>query len=149
MLPRPGALARGHYRPNELTTGVPRRGHCRPTNVPRSYRRVGTVGFCDLLGAGSADYRAFPPTKKDPRRDTTGSDLRRATEARCSRTGTLKAQIPTQLVTFLSNTPHKKWCNSGGRIQLFPPWSPSSFAVDDVPYSCAEQYMLVVKTKIF
>ena len=24
----------------------------------------------------------------------------------------------------------------------FPPWSHSSFAVDDVPYSCAEQYMM-------
>ena len=31
----------------------------------------------------------------------------------------------------------------------FPPWSPSSFAVDDVPYSCAEQYMMAEKTTLF
>ena len=29
----------------------------------------------------------------------------------------------------------------------FPPLFPSSFAVDDVPYSCAEQYMMAEKTK--
>ena len=28
----------------------------------------------------------------------------------------------------------------------FPPWSPSSFAVDDVPYSCAGQDMMAEKT---
>ena len=31
----------------------------------------------------------------------------------------------------------------------FPPWCPSSFAVDDVPYSCAEQDMMAEKTKFF
>ena len=31
----------------------------------------------------------------------------------------------------------------------FALWSPSSFAVDDVPYSCAEQYMMAEKTKFF
>ena len=31
----------------------------------------------------------------------------------------------------------------------FPPSSPSSFAVDDVPYSCAEQYMMAEKTKFW
>ena len=31
----------------------------------------------------------------------------------------------------------------------FPSWSPSSFAVDDVPYSCAEQYMMPEKTRLF
>ena len=31
----------------------------------------------------------------------------------------------------------------------FPPWSPSSFAVDDVPYSCEEQYMMAEKTRLF
>ena len=30
----------------EPRTGVPRRGHCRPTNVHRGYRLVSTVGFC-------------------------------------------------------------------------------------------------------
>ena len=31
----------------------------------------------------------------------------------------------------------------------FPPWSPSSFVVDDVSYSCAEQYKMAEKTKLF
>ena len=29
----------------------------------------------------------------------------------------------------------------------FPPWCPFSFAVDDVPYSCAEHDMMAEKTK--
>ena len=29
------------------------------------------------------------------------------------------------------------------------PWSPSSFVVDDVPYSCAEQYMMAETTRLF
>ena len=31
----------------------------------------------------------------------------------------------------------------------FPLWSPSSFAVDNVPYSCAEQNMMAETTKLF
>ena len=31
----------------------------------------------------------------------------------------------------------------------FPPWSPSSFDVDDVPYSWAEQYMMAENTRLF
>ena len=30
-----------------------------------------------------------------------------------------------------------------------PPWSPSSFAVDDVPYFCAKQYMMAEKNRLF
>ena len=58
-------------------------------------------------------------TKKDPRRDTTGSDSRRAPEAWCFRTGTLQPQIPTRLLTFISNTPQKKWCYSGSPHPIF------------------------------
>ena len=65
LLPEPGASARGHYRSKEPRTGVPRRGHCGPTNVLRGYRRVGTVGFCHFLGPVRADFRAFPPTSKE------------------------------------------------------------------------------------
>ena len=42
--------------------------------------------------------------KKDPRRETTGSNLRRASEALCSRAGTLQAHIPTRLLTLLLST---------------------------------------------
>ena len=31
----------------------------------------------------------------------------------------------------------------------FPPWCPSSFVVNHVPYSCAEQYMMAEKTRLF
>ena len=46
LLPRPGDPARGHYRFKRAEDGCSRRGHCRPTNVQRGYRRAGTVGFC-------------------------------------------------------------------------------------------------------
>ena len=54
--------------------------------------------------------------KKNPRRETTGSDSRRAPEAWCSRTGTLQAQIPTRLLTLLLNIPQTKCCYSGCTI---------------------------------
>ena len=120
MRPRPGDAARGHYRPKEPRTGVPRRGNCRPTKVQRGYRRVGTVGFCLFMGAVRADSRAFPPiSEQDPRPETTGSDLRHAPEAWCSRTGTLQSHIPTQLLTLLLNTQQTKWCCSGSPILFF------------------------------
>ena len=119
MLSRPGVPARGHYRPKEPRTGVPRRGHCRP-KFQRGYRRVGTVGFCHFSGAVRADSRVFPPTsKEDPRRETAGSDSRRASEAWCSRTGTLQARIPKRLLTLLSNTPQTKWCRSDSPHPIF------------------------------
>ena len=34
-------------------------------------------------------------------------------------------------------------------LSHFSPWSPSSFVVDEVPYSCAEQYMMAEKTRLF
>ena len=120
LLPRPGAPTRRHCRPKEPRTGVPRRGHCRPTNVQRGYRRVGTVGFCYFSGAVRADCRVFPPTsEEDPRQETTGADSRRAPEAWCSQTGTLEAQIPTWLLTLVSNTPQTKWCYSGSPHPIF------------------------------
>ena len=56
---------------------------------------------------------------KDPGRETTGSDSRRAPEAWCSRTGTLHAQIPTRFLTLLSDTPQTKWCYSGSPHPIF------------------------------
>ena len=32
---------------------------------------------------------------------------------------------------------------------FFSPWSPSSFVVDDVPYSCSEQYIMADETRLF
>ena len=57
--------------------------------------------------------------KKDPRRETTGSDSRRPPEAWCSRTGTLQAQIPTRVLTLLSSTPQTKWRYSGSPHPIF------------------------------
>ena len=38
---------------------------CRPINVQRGYRRVGTVGFCHFSGAVIVDSRAVPPTSEE------------------------------------------------------------------------------------
>ena len=57
--------------------------------------------------------------KKDPRRETTGSDSRRAPEAWCSQTGALQAQIPRRLLILLSNIPQTAWCCSGSPHPIF------------------------------
>ena len=150
LLPRSGYPVRGHYKPKEPRTGVPRGGHCRPTNVQRGYRRVATVGFCHFSGAVTADSRALPPTSEErPEASNHGFGL-----ASCSR----GLVFPDgDIADPNSNTafdPSLEY--STDKVVLFwqlpsyfPPWSPSSFAVDDVPYSCAEQYMITEKTRLF
>ena len=150
LLPRPGAPARGHYRPKEPSTGVPRRGYCRPTNVQRGYRRVGTFGFGHFSGAANEDFPAFPPTSEErPEARNHGFGF-----ASCSR----GLVFPDgDIAGPNSNTafdPSLEYFTD--KVVLFwqppfyfPPWSPSSFAVDDVPYPCAEQYMMAEKIRLF
>ena len=106
VLPRPGVpLGDTTGRSKRLRTGVLRRGHCRPkcpTRLPTGWHSYAV--FRAQLERIFALFRQLDKT--DPRRDTTGSDSRRAPEAWCSSTGTLQAQIPTWLLTLLSNTPH-------------------------------------------
>ena len=150
LIPKPGALATGHYKSKEPRAGVPRRGHCRPTNVQRGYRPVGTVGFCHFSGAVKADSRAFPPTSEErPEARNHGFGF-----ASCSRglvfpDGDIAG--PNSNTVFDPSLEY-----STDKVVLFwqppsyfPPWSPSSFAVDDVPCSCAEQYMMAEKTRFF
>ena len=85
---------------------------------------------------------------KDPRRETTGSDSRRALEAWCSRAGTLQAQIPTRLFYPSLEYYTDKVVLFWQPPSYFPPRSPSSFAVNDVPYSCAERYMMAEKNRL-
>ena len=148
LLPRSSALARGHYRPKEPRTGVPRRGHCRPTNVQRGYRRVGTVGFCHFSGAVRADSRSFPPTNEEtPEARYHGFEF-----ASCSRGLVfLDGDIAGPNFNTAFN-PSPKYSTDKGVLFwqppfYFPPWSPSSFAVNDVPYFCEEQDMMAEKIK--
>ena len=150
LLLRPGGSARGHYKPKDRRTGVPRRGQCTPTNVQRSYRRVGTVGVCHLSGAVGANSRAFPPTNEErPEARYHGLAF-----ASCSRGLVfLDEDIagPNSITAFDPSLEYStvKVVLCWQPQSYFPPWSPSLFAVDDVPYSCAEQYMMVEKTRLF
>ena len=121
LLPRPGAPARGHYKPKEPRTGVPRREHCRPTNVQRGCRRVGTFGLGHFSGAVRADSRAFPPTSEErpeARNHAFGF-------ASCSRglvfpDGDIAGpNFPTRRLTLISSTPQTKWCYSGSPHPIF------------------------------
>ena len=63
-------------------------------NAQRGYRRVGTVGFCHFRAQLERILALFRQrTRKDPSRDTTGSDSSGAPEAWCSWTAILQAQI--------------------------------------------------------
>ena len=53
------------------------------------------------------------------------------------------------VLILLSNTPQIMWCCPGSPRPLFSQWSPSSFVVDGVSYSCAEQFMMAEKAKLF
>ena len=67
--------------------------HKYPTRLPTGWHRLFLLFFRAQLERIFALFGQRG--KKDPGRETTGSDMRRAPEAWCSRTGTLQAQIPT------------------------------------------------------
>ena len=81
----------------------------------------------------------------------------RRAEAWCSRTGTLQAQIPNTTSNGLAPSAFDPFLEySTGKVVLFwqPPsyflqWSPSSFVVDGVSYSSAEQRMMAKKARRF
>ena len=77
-------------------------------------------------------------------------------EARCSRTRTLQAQITNTASDGLAPSSFDSSLeHSTDKVVLFwqPPsnfsqWSPSSFLVDGVSYSCAEQYTMADKARL-
>ena len=84
-----------------------------------------------------------------------GPDLSRAPEAQCSQSSTLPA---LQIITDGSAPPifDSKLEYSTEQLVLFwqpsscfSQWSPSSFVVDDVSYSCAEQFIMAEKACLF
>ena len=150
LLPSAGAPARGHYRPKEPSTGVRRTGHCRPTNVQRGYRRVGTVGVCHFSGAIREDSRAFPPTSEEtPEARNHGFGF-----ASCSR-GLVFPNGDIAGPNFnTASDPYLEYSTDKAVLfwqppSYFPPWSPLSFAVHEVPYSCAEHCMVAEKDQAF
>ena len=48
-----------------------------------------------------------------------------------------------RFLTLLSSTQRSGWYYSGSPPFFFSQWPPSSFVIDGVSYSCAEQYMMV------
>ena len=81
----------------------------------------------------------------------------RIAEAWCSRTGTLQAQIPNTTSDGLEPSAFDLSLEySTDNLVLFwqapsyfSQWSPSSFALDGVSYSCVEQYMMAEKARLF
>ena len=81
----------------------------------------------------------------------------RTAEAWCSRTGTLQAQTPNTASDGLALSAFLPFLEySTDNVVLFwqPPsyflqWSPSSFVVDGVSYSCTEQFVMAEKPRPF
>ena len=97
-----------------------------------------------------------PDSRRDPEAwcSRTGTLETRTAEARCSRTRTLHAQIPSAASNGLAPSAFDPSLeHSTDSLVLFrqPPsyflWSPSSFVVNGVSYSCA--FMMAVKARRF
>ena len=75
----------------------------------------------------------------------------RAAEAWCSRAGTLQAQILSTASDGLTPSafdPSLEYSTDNvAAPSYFSQWSPSSFVVDGVSYSCAEQFMMAAKAR--
>ena len=84
-----------------------------------------------------------------------GPDSHRDPEAWCSRTGTFEAQIPNTASDGLAQSafdPSLEYSTENVVLFWQPPsyflqWSPSSFVVDGVSYSCADQFMMAGKAR--
>ena len=155
MLPRPGLPARGHYRSNELRTGVPRRVHCIPkcpTRLPTGWHRR----FLAIFRAPLEQILAFSANeRRGPASCSRGLVLPQGDTAEPMCRGLV---FPDEDIAG----PHSNTCfnpsleYSTDRVLLFwqPPsycshWSPSSFFVDDESNSCAEQCMMATKFSLF
>ena len=115
---------RGHYRPERPNPGVPGRGHYR-TERPRP-------GV-----PGSGHYRPELPRPGVPGQG----------HYRPRFPGRFPAGWHRRLFILLSNTQQVMWCCSVSPV-LFLQWSPSSFVVDGVSYSCAGQFMMAGKARL-
>ena len=116
--------------------------------------------------AASCDF--LPKSEGDTTRETLGPDSHRdpdawcsrtrtlqarTAEAWCSRTGTLQAQIPNTAPDGLAPSafdPSLEYSTDNVVLFWQPPpyflqWSPSSFVIGGVSYSCAEQFIMVEK----
>ena len=92
-----------------------------------------------------------PDSHRDPEAwcSRTGTLQARTAEAWCSRTGTLQAQILNTASDGLAQSafdPSLEYSTDNVVLFWEPPsnfsqWSPSSFVVDGMSYSCAEQLM--------
>ena len=152
---RPGVPGRGYYRPELRRPGVPGRRHYR-TKRPRLGVPNGditgpngrTLVFLDGDIAGQ-NGRGLVFTEGD----ITGP----SGQAWCSRTGTLQAQIPSTASDGLAPSAFDLSLEyTTDNVVLFrqPPssfsqWSASSFVVDGVSYSCAEQFIMAEKARRF
>ena len=160
VTPRPPARSAGHYS----------RENTEDSRLSSSSNNSEPPAPSGAVRAVSCDFT--PKSDKATTRPPVGSDSRRAPEAGRSQTGTLQAQSAEdwcfQTGTLQAHMPNKA---SNGlipstfdpsleyftdKVVLFwhPPsyvsqWSPSSFVVDEVSYSCAEQYMMAEKARLF
>ena len=147
LLTRPGVSARWHYRPKEPRTGVLRSRRCRPkcpTRLPTGWHRRFLPFFgrsysgCSRLSANErrrpeAGSRGFASCSRGlvfPDGDIAGPNSNTAFDP--------SLKYSRVIVVMFWQPP-----------SYFLPWSPSSFVVDDVPYSCSEQYMMAEKTRLF
>ena len=113
----------------------------------------------DLLqrssGAARAPSSHFSPTSDDATRPgPVGPDPSRASGVKCSQNSTAGPQLITDCSGPSVFDPTLGY--STEQVVLFwqPPscfsrWSPSSFVVDDVSCSCAEQFMMAEKARLF
>ena len=113
-----------------------------------------------------------PKSDGDTTRETVGPDSPRDPEAWCCRTGTLQARTAASwcprsgtLQAQINSTASDELAPSAFDPSLefstdnvvlfwhspfyFSQWSPSPFVVDGVPYSCAEQFMMAEKARLF
>ena len=160
VTPRPPARSAGRYsREDTEESRLSSSGNSFEPSAPSGAVRAVP---CDFTPKGVTATTRSPVgsgSRRAPEagRSQTGTLQARRAEDWCSQTGTLQAHIPNTASDVLAPStfdPFPKYSTDNVVLfwqtpSFFSRWSPSSFVVDDVPYACTEQFMMVEKARLF
>ena len=160
VTPRPLARSTGRY--SRRSTEGSLLSSIRSSFEPPAPSGAVRAASCDFLPKSEGDTTretVGPASHCDPVAwcSRTRTLRARTAEAWCPRTGTLQAQIPNTAPDEMAPSafdPFLEYSTDNVVLCWRPPsyisqWSPSSFVVDGVSCSCAKQFIMAEKARLF
>ena len=160
VTPRPPAQSAGRYsRENMEESRLSSSSNSSEPPVPSGAVRAVPCDFTPKSDEATTRPPVGSGSRRAPEagRSQTGTLQAQRAGDWCSQTGTLQDHMPNTASDGLAPSTFDPFLEySTDKVALFwqPPsffsqWSPPSFVVDDVSYSCTEQFMMTEKSRLF